>query len=314
MRFYGEGDKSIHLQDKAFSFSLPQQSAVEYFLTSSNNFISFLISTSLFLAISGSLKVLFSCLLFNIFALITGILTFLATFNTYGLNKLTDIKEDAINLPERSNTIKKIKPILKFSIAFSFILSMLLGLLINILTLPILLFPFLLGVIYSARLSKNLPRLKDISGVKNITIALSWAAGSTFLPVIYLHEKKTILIILIFYFFFLKSYINSILFDVRDVEGDKRSGVRTIPLLLGINKTKNLLIILNSTLIPWLIFSYFQGFFQKYFFVLVFSIVYGYWYILHFCNRGIKIGRSLDLLVDGEWIPIMIFALIFKAF
>lgn len=285
----------------------------EFFLISSR-LTSFLISTSLFLAISGSLKVFFSGLLFSVFALNIVILTFLITFSIYGLNKLTDIKEDTINLPERSNTIKKIKPILKFSIAFSFILSMLLGLLTNILTLPILLFPLLLGIIYSAKLSKNFPRLKDISGVKNITIALSWAVGSTFLPVIYLLEKKTILIILVFYFFFLKSYINSILFDVRDVEGDKRSGVRTIPAFLGINKTKNLLIILNSTLIPWLIFSYFQGFFHKYFFVLVFTIVYGYWYILYFCNRDIKIGKSLDLLVDGEWIPIMIFALIFRAF
>ncbi len=114
--------------------------------------------------------------------------------------------------------------------------------------------------------------------------------------------------------FFIKSYINSIIFDVRDIEGDKMNNVRTIPVILGLQKTKNLLLTLNSTLIPWLIFSYFQGFFHRYLQVLIFSIFYGYWYILHFCKEGIKIGKSLDLLVDGEWIPIAILALIFSRF
>lgn len=124
--------------------------------------------------------------------------------------------------------------------------------------------------------------------------------------------KKSILIILIFYLFFLKSYVNTIIFDVRDIEGDKMNNVRTIPVILGLQKTKNLLLTLNSTLIPWLIFSYSHGYFQRYIFVLIFAILYGYWYILYFCREDIKIGKSLDLLVDGEWIPIALLALIFE--
>ncbi len=160
------------------------------FLSTFNKFISFLISTSLFLAVNGSLKVIFSGLLFNMFVLNTTIITFLTTFGTYGLNKLTDIKEDAINTPERANTIKKIESVFKLSIIISFILALFLGFLANILTLPVLLFPLFLGTLYSVKLSDNFPRLKDITGVKNLTIALSWAVGSTFLPVIFLLEKK----------------------------------------------------------------------------------------------------------------------------
>jgi hypothetical protein len=88
------------------------------------------------------------------------------------------------------------------------------------------------------------------------------------------------------------------------------NNVRTIPVILGLQKTKNLLLTLNSALIPWLIFSYFLGFFHRYIFVLIFAIVYGYGHILYFCRGDIKIGKSLDLLVDGEWIPIVILALI----
>jgi 4-hydroxybenzoate polyprenyltransferase len=271
---------------------------------------SFLISTSLFLAINGSLKVIFSGFLYDIFRFNTSIFTFLITFGIYGLNKLTDFKEDAINSQERARIIKKLGSIFKLSVVISFILSLVLGFLDNILTLPVLFFPLFLGTLYSVKLSKNLPRLKDITGVKNITIALSWAVVSTFLPAIYVSKKEIVLILLVFYLFFLKSYINSIIFDVRDMEGDRMNGVRTIPVSLGRKKTKMLLLILNSTLLLWLLI--FIEYLMKYFYVLFFSIIYGYWYIMHFCGDGTKPGKSLDLLVDGEFILISVLAFFVK--
>lgn len=280
------------------------------FLSIPSRVASFLISTSLFLAINGSFKVFFSGLLFNIFAFNMVIITFLTTFSTYGLNKLTDFREDSINTPERAEAIKKIELIFKLSVAVSFFLSLVLGFFESILTLPILLFPLLLGILYSIRFSRKIPRLKDITGVKNLTIALSWAVGSTFFPLIYLADKKIILIILVFYFFFLKSYINSIIFDICDIEGDRMSGVMTIAVSLGREKTKILLLILNSTLLLWLIV--FHDYFMKYFYALFFSIAYGYWYIMHFCGAGAKRGKSLDLLVDGEFILISVVALFVK--
>jgi 4-hydroxybenzoate polyprenyltransferase len=86
------------------------------------------------------------------------------------------------------------------------------------------------------------------------------------------------------------------------------NGIKTLPNLLGRNKIKNLLLFMNTIFIFWLIFSYFLGFFHRYLFVLIFTIAYGYWYILHFCKEGKKIGKSLDLLVDGEFIGIAIAA------
>ncbi len=273
--------------------------------------ISFLISTSLFLALSGSFKVLFSDLLISTFSTNTAILTFLITFSIYGLNKLTDLKEDAINIPERVNIIRKIRPVYKSLLISSFILSVILSFLINAHTLPVLLFPLFSGILYSVKFSKNLPRLKDITGVKNVTIALTWAVSTTFLPVVYFNGFYETQTILMFCLFFFKSYINSILFDFRDIEGDGMNGVRTIPVALGRSRTKKYLLILNSAFIPWLIFSIYTGIFHRYLFALVFSVIYGYWYILHFCREGIKVGKSLDLLIDGEWILTVVFASIF---
>jgi len=271
-----------------------------------NKLASFLISTSLFLAISGSLKVFFSCLLFNLFILNLILSVFFMIFSIYNLNKLTDIKEDAVNVPDRAKYIKGKEKIFIFFLLFSLTISLFLGVLQDILCVPIILFPIFIGVIYSVRVSSNLPRLKDITGIKNLVVAITWSVGSTFLPAICLPQKSNMLITLVFYFFFLKSFINTVLFDIRDIEGDRLSGVRTIPVVFGREKTKNLLLILNSTLIPWLAISYLSGFFHHYLFVLIFTIAYGYGYILHFCKEGLKIGKSLDLIVDGEWIPVVL--------
>ena len=111
---------------------------------------------------------------------------------------------------------------------------------------------------------------------------------------------------LIAYFVFNKVFINTVLFDVRDVEGDRLAGAVTIPVSLGIQKTKWFLLGLNSTLLPWTVLAIWQGFFYKYVAILAASIVYGYWYILHLCREEATVRKSVDVLVDGEWILIAI--------
>ena len=273
-------------------------------VTTIEDIVSFLTISSIFIAITGFLLPYFSFLLYEVkvnFNLLLA--SFLLTFAVYNLNKLTDVKEDSVNMPERAGFIEKNKHCVIFATITSYIIALSLSFLQNPLAIFIILFPFCTGIVYSIKLSSI--RLKDITGIKNITIALSWAVIGTFLPLT-VSFRDFIIIPLVFYFFFIRVFIGSITFDVRDIEGDRISGVKTIPVVFGRQKTKNLLLLLNSTLIPWLAFSYLSGFFHQYLFVLIFAVAYGYWYILHFCKEGIKIGKSMDLLVDGEWIPVVI--------
>ena len=263
---------------------------------------SFLISTSLFLAISGSLKIYFSFAMFSVppsHNLIAA--TFFMILGVYGINKLTDLKEDMINTPERAKLIAKIKNVFKLTVISSFIISLIIGAISNVASIPILLTPLFAGILYSIRISPKIPRLKDITAVKNIIIALSWGIVAAFLPAI-CHSKELITILLIFYFFTLRSFINSVLFDVRDVEGDKKNNIPTIPVTIGVENTKKLLLALNSTFLPWLAIAYYLNLFTSHILVvLLFAVIYSFAYILHFCNSK-KIGKSLDLFVDGEWI------------
>ncbi len=281
---------------------------IEFIYLIFNKLMSFLMKSSLYIAMTAFLLPYFSFLLYNVRANVTLLIaSSLCIFSIYSLNKLSDIKEDSINNPERVGFIKKYKSIIIFAVIASFIASILISFLQNPFAVLIMLFPFLMGIFYSIKVSNI--RLKDIVGIKNFTVAVSWAVIGAFLPLA-VNFGDFILITLIFYFFFIRVFIGSIASDVRDIEGDRASGVRTIPVVFGMHRTKIFLLLLNSSLLLWLAFSYFAGFFHNYFFVLVFFIFYGYGYILYFCREGIKIGKTMDLFVDGEWIPAVILALV----
>lgn len=268
------------------------------------NFLSFLMLSSLFLSINGFLKIYFSFLLMGLeFNLKLALATLFVTFSVYNVNKLTDKKEDMVNMPKRANYLENREPIIAILLILSYAIALILGFLEGMLTIPILLFPFVSGVFYSIKIISDV-RLKDIFIVKNIITALPWAVISTFLPIIGSHQITASVILSIFYFFLIKSFINTVLFDVRDIEGDRKNKTKTIPVVFGIKKTRNLLLQIHSTLLIWLGVSLYFKLFNEYLPALMFSIIYGYCYILYFCRKSKAHERDffIDLIVDGEWI------------
>jgi 4-hydroxybenzoate polyprenyltransferase len=225
--------------------------------------------------------------------------SFLLIFSTYSLNKLTDIKADSINLPQRTAFIRKNKRYLIFMVIVSYAAALTLCAMQSPYAVVLILCPLLTGVIYSIKV-RNF-RLKDIIGLKSVSIGICWASGMAFLPLT-VYSKELITVCLIFYFFFIRSIINTILFDVRDKAGDSVHGVKTIPVFLGINNTKKLLILLNSTMILWLIACYLLGVFNGYLSLLVLSVVYEYWCILRFCRPYTRSERSMEVLIHSECI------------
>jgi 4-hydroxybenzoate polyprenyltransferase len=93
---------------------------------------------------------------------------------------------------------------------------------------------------------------------------------------------------------FIKTFIDTVLYDIRDETGDRINNVRTIPVLIGSEKTTKMLLVLNSTLLLGL--PSFKGIGIPLVLVLV---IYGYAYILYFRER--RDPLLLDLCVEGEW-------------
>ena len=55
-----------------------------------------------------------------------------------------------------------------------------------------------------------------------------------------------VVILIVIFFVFISGFISTIVSDMKDVEGDKRNGVKTFPTVYGVNKTLAFLTAINS--------------------------------------------------------------------
>jgi 4-hydroxybenzoate polyprenyltransferase len=273
-------------------------------LAAARNIFSFLGVSSLFIGASGFFKAYITYMLLDLTPhLLVCSALFLVSFSVYSLNKLSDIKEDAVNMPERLKFLEGRTGLVLFYSLAAYVLSVVFILLDRPSALHILSIPFIANVAYSCRLLPRIPRLKDIPVMKNLMVAATWASVTTLL--VGIQNVPKLDAVFVFYFLFVKSFINTILYDIRDVKGDRDNGVRTIPVVLGHQLTTVTLLAVNSTLIIWLALA---GIGIK---VLLGSmIIYGYAYILYFRMRRSSLG--LDFFVDGEWMLAFFFLMMLK--
>lgn len=274
------------------------------FFYSLRKFFDLLVLTTVFTSLVGAAIISFSFYLFSDKILPDMVIcTSLITYSIYSLNRLTDIEEDSSNLPERTRFVQKRKNILLFLSIASYITALIIGGIRNLYTIPVFLIPFLVGILYSIKIFSI--RVKDIFCMKNFAVSFTWASSSSLLPYIFFYEKTTA--IMLFLFLFIKCFVNTVVFDVRDIEGDRKAGTKTIPVVIGIRKTMILLLLINSLLIILAVVCFLTNTFVKYLPVIIFSILYGYWYIVSFCKRSHgKFG--FDYLVDGEFIILALLA------
>ena len=220
---------------------------------------------------------------------------FLLTFGIYSINKLTDIKEDAINRPDRISFLMGRQRVILIISVLALILSAILAYRNEPRAVLILSVPFIANCVYSSQVHPSLPRLKDIPFVKNIAVGLSWAIVCTLMPAVTLDVVQFLPMASIVYLMVIKDFINSTLCDLKDVNGDRESGVRTIPVVLGPRKTKNILLILNCTLLPLLLFA-------KGRLMIIISLLILIEYIFIFSFSESSCPPTMEFFIDGEWL------------
>jgi 4-hydroxybenzoate polyprenyltransferase len=264
--------------------------------------LKFVMSNSIFLALNGALVIVLACFLYGVaisFKLLLA--AFLATFSVYCLNMVTDSKEDAIN---RSARKPKKTRILVAASAVAMIMSLAIGFSTSVSAMLILAAPLLLGVAYSVQITKSMPRLKEVVGVKSVVVALSWALTGAFLPVT-LQVIPVYKEILVFCYLFAQILVNTIIFDALDVKGDSLSGIVTVPVALGKRNTKKLLLTINGSLVVWLIYCLVNGVFVSCLPTLAFGVFYEFVIIWYFLRRE-RPRLLAELFVDGEWVPLVV--------
>lgn len=266
----------------------------------------FVVST-IFTSIAAAAFLSFALMLFLNTIMVDMLLcTALITYSVYSLNRITDISEDTSNLPERIAYLHNKKMIILISSGLAYLIALIIGFLRDEYLLLIFLMPLFIGILYSVRLSSF--RIKDVFAMKNLSVAFSFAFSASAVP--FLFNQNIVIALLLFTLLFIKIFVNTVLFDIRDIEGDKKSGARTIPVIWGINKTKSILMVMNSLLFIWLIVCYVTEIFIIYLPVILFSIIYTYAYIWLFVVRKKPHNKyNYDFLIDGEYLILITLAI-----
>lgn len=293
-------DIYLYEQIKFSSFS----SFCRILFKGAESLLNFLTVSSLLIALTGFFQTMGGYILLQVpvnYSVCTAV--FLMTFSIYSANKLTDIQEDAINRPDRVDFLAGREGIILFLSIYAFVISALITFVNEPAALLILLIPFIANCVYSIRIHPALPRLKDIPFVKNIVVGLSWASVCTFMPVFtsgqyfdrYLDPDLILTVASVIYLMLIKDFINSTLCDMKDVNGDRESGVKTIPVILGTERTGRILLALNCTLVPLLFLT--RG---KILIIYCLLILTEYLFIIMLSESSRP--AVLELFIDGEWL------------
>ena len=247
--------------------------------------------------------VLFGFLLYGLSVVPQTLLASLVTLAVYELNKVTDHAEDSIDKPDSvPNSTTKY---LMLSIV-SMVGGFLIGLWCGVFVFVVLIMPIVFGFVYSVKFVHFLPRFKEVVGVKNVVVAGSWAVTGCLLPIA-VHSVAEPIILVMFVYVFVRVFVAEVLRDVIDVKGDYASGIKTVPIKLGLPKTKMMLLGINSIGVLPVLYSFATGLFLRFVPVLLFGVVYGYFAIWLFFKPNLS--RIAIGVLDADWIPVVVLIL-----
>jgi len=225
----------------------------------------------------------------------------------YNYNHLKELEKDFLTNPNRVKHLKKIKKINLFLFCVYFLIFILSLIYLKKINLTILVFFILIGGILFTDVFKKMT--KKITAFKNIYVSFFWALG-IFLIVVFYNIKDLIAIFLFFLFVFLRLLTNTIFFDIKDIESDKKEGLKTLPVLWGEKKTINFLYFLNFLSFLPIVIGVFFHVFPLFSLLLCLFYFYTFYYLKNANKKNIH--KLSYIIADGEYLFWPIFLLIGK--
>jgi 4-hydroxybenzoate polyprenyltransferase and related prenyltransferases len=283
-----------------------------------------LLKSSVLVSFSGALRIHIAFLLLHIQSVFLNCLAGgLIIYAVYTLDRALDSEEDLANRPELKGASKKTALIIS-------LICFLAG--AAILTVNGLIFfaflPLVTGYLYSkgAKIGKFNLKLKDVIqiictskhcgakigkfnlklkgglGMKNIVVGTTWGAFIAGIAGIYAADLLAPAIV--FLYFGLKLFVNSAIYDFKDIKGDTLAGIKTLPVVLGQKKAKIMLFSLHILSHIILLLSIITGTLAFEPIILGYSFIIGLLYIKSFAEpvdveTKNRLVRRL-FMIDGE--------------
>ncbi|MGD1055582.1 MAG: UbiA family prenyltransferase [Nitrososphaerales archaeon] len=233
------------------------------------------------------------------------LMAYLFSFGAYMVNRSSDFDQDRVSHQERTAYLEGRRRLLPSIAAGSFGAGYILAILRNLPLFAGLLVPLVLAVSYSVgseRMGRafGMSRLKEGLFVKNMTVSFGWSLIPFLVGLYYL--QLPVALIALCPFVFLRLMVNTVFFDVRDVEEDAADGVRTIPVSLGTDASQRLMDVMDLASGLYAALLALCGVIPAFAGLLVLFTPYSFVY-RYFSRRSTKHKDSLrDLAADGEYV------------
>jgi len=219
----------------------------------------------------------------------------------YSYDYYKDIDKDIKNNSERAIFLKKKAN--KYPFIFGFYIISLISLLImysNFILVAFILAVITGGILYNIMLKDF---TKKIPAFKNVFTAMNWALVGAFFPLFYYSLDINLSFIIMFFLIFLRVMINVIFFDLKDIDNDTASRIKTLPVILGKKYTIKILNSMNIiSFIPLILGIYFNIISFCAISLLILCI-YGYFYINKATSASSnELESAAHTLADFEFI------------
>ncbi|WP_229774047.1 UbiA family prenyltransferase [Halocalculus aciditolerans] len=189
----------------------------------------------------------------------------LVTFAIYAHDRVADADTDAVSNPDQAAFVRRHQNVLYNLASAAYGLAVAVSILGGPLALATTLMPGVFALLYSTDvlggLGTPVKRLKDVLLVNTVVVSLAWAVLLTFLPLAFADAAFSPAVAVVFAYFFLATFVNVEIPNVRDIEGDIAIGVRTLPTVLGVSRTRKLLYAVNLVMAGLVAFALVSGFF-----------------------------------------------------
>jgi len=195
----------------------------------------------------------------------------LVAFAVYTVDHVADAAADARSTPERAQIARRYGDQLVTAAALAYGLAVALAVLGGPLALGVALLPGTFWVAYASDWLPNVgravgslapdgdrgtgprvPRLKEVPVLSSVVVAAGWAIAVTLLPLAFAGSAapgsgplgaaplEPAVAVAVAYFL-LRSFVDAELPNVRDVEADAAAGISTLPIALGVARTRRVL-------------------------------------------------------------------------
>ncbi|WP_394328098.1 UbiA family prenyltransferase [Halostagnicola kamekurae] len=192
----------------------------------------FLVNSNLHISLSATSIALVTVLLIDLrLEVVPLFIVFAATMFVYSINRVTDLEEDARNVPGRAAFTREYGRLLLALGVGLYVLAIGVAVVLELPGARYTVIPLLVTIAYSFF------RLKRVFLVKNLTVGVAW--GLIPLGVGYYYgvlEAPGIV--------FLAAYVTTMLtvaaivFDIKDIDGDRAAGIRTVPVVFDTRRTR----------------------------------------------------------------------------